>query len=64
MNLYRGCLFLFFGLVIGTFSVLMSSSFGLLGLLAPPALVGFAYILVDTIIVELYYINRDRDRRL
>jgi hypothetical protein len=54
----------FFGLVIGGFSILLSQAFGLLGLLMPWALIGFGYLLVETIIVELYYINRDHDRRL
>jgi len=57
-------MFSFFGLVIGTFSILMSQSFGLLGLLTPPALLGFAYLLVETVIVELYYAHRDRNRHL
>jgi hypothetical protein len=57
-------MFSFFGLVIGIFSVLFSRTFGLLGLLMPSALVGFGYLLVDTIIVELYYINQNHNRRL
>lgn len=61
MNLYRGCIFSFFGLVIGAFSILFSRSFGILGLLAPPALLVFTYLLVETIIVELYYILQNRD---
>lgn len=64
MNLYRGCLFSFFGIIVGTFSILLSRTFGLIGLLMPSALIGFGYIVVETIIVELYYISRDRDRRL
>jgi hypothetical protein len=57
-------MFSFFGLVIGIFSILLSRTFGLLGLLMPSAMVGFGYLLVDTIIVELYYINQDRNRHL
>ena len=63
MDYYRGCMFTFFALVIGLFSILFGLSFGLLGLLLPPALIGFGYLLVDTLIVELYYINQDHDRR-
>lgn len=63
MKLYRGCMFSIFGLVIASFSILLSRTYGLAGLLLPPALVGFAYLLVETIIVELYWWHHDGDDR-
>jgi hypothetical protein len=51
-----------FGLVIASFSILFSRAYGLLGLLLPPALVGFAYLLVETFLVELYWWHHDRDK--
>lgn len=62
MKVYRGCMFSIFGLVIGAFSLLFSRSFGILGLFLPPALFGFGYLLVETIIVELYYSGQDSNR--
>ena len=56
MKVYRGCMLGIFGIVIGTFSLLFSRTFGLLGLLLPPALVTFAYALVAAIIEELVYL--------
>ena len=64
MKVYRGCMFSFFGLIIGGFSLLLGGAFGIAGLLMPWALIGFGYLLVDTIIVELYYITRNQNRRL
>ena len=63
MNLYRGCLFSFFGIIIGYFSILLGRAFGLIGLLMPSAMLGFAYLLVETIIVELYYFLTNQNRR-
>ncbi len=56
MKLYRGCMISIFGLVIGIFSLLFSQTFGILGLLLPPALVTFAYSLVAAIIEEIAYL--------
>lgn len=56
MNLYRGCLMGIFGLVIGVFSLLFSQTFGILGLLLPPALVTFAYALVAAVVEEIAYL--------
>lgn len=56
MKLYRGCLLGFFGLIIGVFSLLFSQTFGLLGLLLPPALLTFAYTLVAAVVEELAYL--------
>ena len=56
MKVYRGCMLALFGLVIGTFSLLFSHTFGILGLLLPPALVTFTYALVVAIIEELAYL--------
>ena len=62
MNIYRGCMMAFFGLVIGAASILLSLSLGLFGLLLLPALVGFVYLLINTIIVELVWWDRNRHR--
>lgn len=62
MRPYKGCMLSLFGLVIGIFSIFFSQAFGLLGLLLPPALIGFGYLLVDTILVELFYWHRDRNQ--
>lgn len=59
MNVYRGCMMLLFGLIIGTFSLLFSQTFGLLGLLLPPALMTFAYALVAAVIEEIAYLLGD-----
>ncbi len=56
MKVYRGCMLAMFGIIIGTFSILFSRTFGLLGLLLPPALVTFAYALVAAVIEELAYL--------
>ena len=56
MKIYRGCMLALFGLIIGTFSVLFSHTFGILGLLLPPALVTFAYALVAAIVEEIAYL--------
>lgn len=62
MRLYRGCVFVFFGLVVALFSVAFSRVFGLAGLLLPPALVGFAYIWVDSFLAELIRWDEDHNR--
>ncbi len=59
MNVYRGCMMILFGLIIGTFSLLFSQTFGLLGLLLPPALMTFAYALVAAVIEEIAYLLGD-----
>ena len=56
MKIYRGCMMALFGLIIGTFSVLFSQTFGILGLLLPPALVTLAYALVAAIVEEIAYL--------
>ena len=56
MKVYRGCMMVVFGLIIATFSVLFSRTFGVLGLLLPPALVTFAYALIAAVIEELSYL--------
>ncbi|MBZ0280813.1 MAG: hypothetical protein K8L97_08730 [Anaerolineae bacterium] len=63
MRVYRGCMLSLFIAVIAIFSIFFSRAFGILGLLVPPALVGFGYLLVDTIIVELFYWTKDRNGR-
>jgi lipopolysaccharide export LptBFGC system permease protein LptF len=62
MRLYRGCVFVFFGLVVALVSVALSRAFGLAGLLLPPALVGFTYIWVDSFLAELIRWDEDRNR--
>lgn len=56
MKLYRGCMMGIFGLLIGVFSLLFSQTFGILGLLLPPALVTFAYTLVAAVVEEIAYL--------
>ena len=56
MKVYRGCMIALFGIMIGAFSLLFSNTFGLLGLLLPPALVTFAYALIAAVIEELSYL--------
>lgn len=56
MKVYRGCMMALFGVLIGTFSLLFSRTFGLLGLLLPPALVTLAYTFVAAIVEELAYL--------
>ena len=62
MNLYRGCFMTFFLVIIASVSLLLASTLGLFGLLLPPAVIGFSYLLVDTLIVELLWLDRDRDQ--
>ena len=62
MKVYRGCMLGLFGVIIGTFSLLFSKTFGLLGLLLPPALLTFAYALVAAIIEELAYLLGGDDK--
>jgi hypothetical protein len=61
MNLYRGCVVSFFLVIIGIASILFATVIGILGLFLLPALVGFCYLLVDTILVELLWWDRDRN---
>lgn len=61
MNVYRGCMCAFFFVLIGAVSLLFASVLGLFGLLLPPLSVGFCYLLVDTVIVELMWWDRDRN---
>ena len=56
MKVYRGCMMALFGVIIGTFSLLFSRTFGLLGLLLPPALITLAYAFVAAIVEELAYL--------
>jgi len=62
MDVYQGCLIGFFVILIGAVSVLLALSLGLFGLLLPSVLVGFCYLLVDTILVELMWWDRDRNQ--
>jgi hypothetical protein len=57
MRLYRGCIFIFFVMVIGIFSLFFSRSFGLLGLILPGLIVAFIYVLIENIVAELYYLS-------
>ncbi len=56
MKVYRGCMMVVFGIIIGIFSLLFSQTFGLLGLLLPPALVTVTYTFVAAIIEELAWL--------
>ena len=58
---YRGCMMGCFLVFIALASLLFASIFGIAGLLLPPALIGFGYLLVDTILVELIWWLRDRN---
>jgi len=59
---YRGCMMGCFLVFIALASLLFASIFGLVGLLLPPALIGFGYLLVDTILVELMWWDRNRNQ--
>jgi hypothetical protein len=61
MDFYRGCICTFFFALIAVVSLLFASVLGLFGLLLPPLAVGFCYLLVDTVIVELFWWDRDRN---
>jgi hypothetical protein len=56
MKVYRGCMMALFGIIIGAFSLLFSHTFGLLGLLLPPALVTVTYAIVAAIVEELAWL--------
>ena len=56
MKVYRGCMMALFGLIIGAFSLLFSRTFGVLGLLLPPALVTITYAIVAAVIEELAWL--------
>lgn len=62
MNMYRGCMMTIFISFIALVSLLFGAVLGLVGLLLPLLLVGFAYLLVNSIIVELMWWDRDRNR--
>jgi hypothetical protein len=62
MPVYRGCMLACFGLIIGVFSIALSLSLGLIGLLLPPLAVGFAYKFIDSLILEILYWEEDRNR--
>ena len=62
VNLYRGCIMTFFVILIALVSLLFASALGLFGLLLPPAAIGLCYLLVDTVIVELLWLDHDRNR--
>jgi hypothetical protein len=51
-----------FMLIIGMISILFGLSLGLFGILLFPVLVGFCYLLVDTLLVELFWWLRDRNQ--
>jgi hypothetical protein len=59
MKVYRGCMMTLFGVMIGIFSLLFSQTFGLLGLLLPPALITLAYAFVSAIVEEIAYLLGD-----
>ncbi|MBI1279167.1 MAG: hypothetical protein GC179_13660 [Anaerolineaceae bacterium] len=56
MKVYRGCMMAVFGVIIGVFSLLFSQTFGLLGLLLPPAMLTVTYAIVSAIIEELAWL--------
>ncbi len=63
MKVYRGCMFTIYAVFIGAFSILFSRAFGLIGLILPPLLIAFAYLLVDTVLLELLCWFYERDEQ-
>ncbi|MBL8152555.1 MAG: hypothetical protein JNM70_00105 [Anaerolineae bacterium] len=63
MKVYRGCMFTIYAVIIGAFSILFSRAFGLIGLILPPLLIAFAYLLVDTLLLELLCWFYERDEQ-
>lgn len=63
MKLYNGCMFYIFGLTIALFSIVLGKVYGIVGLLAPWVVVGFAYLFVDAVIAELLNISEELSRR-
>ncbi len=62
MRLYRGCIFVFFGLLLTLLSVALSRAYGLPGLVLPSLVFGFTYIWVDSFLAELIRWDEDRNR--
>lgn len=60
MNLYRGCIVGILLMCIALVALLFAAVLGLFGLLLPPLVVAFCYLLVDTVIVELLWWLRGR----
>jgi hypothetical protein len=51
-----------FMLIIGMISIVLGLGLGLFGILLLPVLVGFCYLLVDSILVELLWWLRERNQ--
>jgi hypothetical protein len=63
VDLYRGCICsILLGFIV-VVALLFASVLGLVGLLIPPVAVGFCYLVIDTVIVELLWWDRDRNSR-
>lgn len=61
MDFYRGCICTLLIGFIAALSLVFASVLGLVGLLLPPVAVGLCYLVVDTVIVELLWWDRDRN---
>jgi hypothetical protein len=63
VKLYRGCMFYVLGFAIAIFSVALGRVYGIVGMLVPWIVVGFAYLFVDSVIAELLNISEELSRR-
>lgn len=63
VKLYNGCMFYVFGLTIAVFSIALGKVYGIIGLLAPWLVVGFAYLFVDAVIAEILNVAEEINRR-
>jgi hypothetical protein len=63
VKLYNGCLFYVFALTIAIFSIALGKIYGIVGLLAPWVVIGFAYLFVDAVIAELLNISEELSNR-
>jgi hypothetical protein len=61
VDLYRGCICALLIGFIAALSLILASVLGLFGLLFPSLAVGFCYLVVDTVIVELMWWDRDHN---
>jgi hypothetical protein len=63
VKFYNGCIFYIFGFIIALFSIALGKIYGIIGLLAPWVVVGFAYLFVDAVIAELLNISEELSNR-
>lgn len=63
-KMYRGCMYSIFVCFIATLSIVLGVAIGPIGFVLPPFLVLTAYIFLESLIIELLYLEgwSDRDR--